>query len=76
MWRARLIRNAFRVMTQIRSGRRQVEIPANKMAGYVYGEATGGWMTSDEAGKPNSLFFGENNPLKVIAIFDKRFLNC
>ncbi len=34
----------------------QVEISTDKMAGYVYGEAVGGWMTPDNARQPHNHF--------------------
>ena len=34
----------------------QVEISTDKMAGYVYGEAAGGWMTPDSDRKPHDHF--------------------
>ena len=34
----------------------QVEISTDKMAGYVYGEAAGGWMTPDADRKPHDTF--------------------
>lgn len=46
----------------------QVEISTDKMAGYVYGEAAGGWMTSDDKRMPHE-FFKENewNSYQVVA---------
>lgn len=34
----------------------QVEISTDKMAGYVYGESAGGWMTPDKDRKPHDHF--------------------
>ena len=46
----------------------QVEISTDKMAGYVYGEAAGGWMTPDSDRKPHDLFKdGEWNSYRVVA---------
>ena len=46
----------------------QVEIATNGTAGYIYGEAAGGWMTPDEARKPHD-HFKENqwNSYRVVA---------
>lgn len=46
----------------------QVEIATNGTAGYIYGEAAGGWMTPDEARKPHD-HFQENqwNSYRVVA---------
>lgn len=47
----------------------QVEISVNDgMAGYVYGEAAGGWMTPDDDRKPHEHFKdGEWNSYRVVA---------
>lgn len=46
----------------------QVEISLDKMAGYVYGEAAGGWMTPDADRKPHEHFIdGEWNRYRVVA---------
>jgi hypothetical protein len=46
----------------------QVEISLDGMAGYVYGEAAGGWMTPDEDRKPHQYFRdGEWNAYHVVA---------
>lgn len=46
----------------------QVEISLDGMAGYVYGEAAGGWMTPDADRKPHQLFKdGEWNAYHVVA---------
>ncbi|MDB4632092.1 DUF1080 domain-containing protein [bacterium] len=46
----------------------QVEISTDKMAGYVYGEAAGGWMTPDSDRKPHDNFKdGEWNSYHVVA---------
>ncbi|HIE96549.1 MAG TPA: DUF1080 domain-containing protein [Planctomycetes bacterium] len=46
----------------------QVEISLDGMAGYVYGEAAGGWMTPDADRKPHQLFKdGEWNAYRVVA---------
>jgi hypothetical protein len=47
----------------------QVEISVNDgMAGYVYGEAAGGWMTPDDVRKPHKYFKdGEWNSYHVVA---------
>lgn len=50
----------------------QVEISLDGMAGYIYGEAAGGWMTPDEDRKPNKLFKdGEWNSYRVVAVGNK-----
>lgn len=47
----------------------QVEISLDKMAGYVYGEAAGGWMTPDEDRKPHDTFKDrEWNSYHVVAV--------
>ncbi len=44
----------------------QVEISLDKMAGYVYGEAAGGWMTPDAVRKPHDTFKdGEWNSYRI-----------
>ncbi len=46
----------------------QVEISTDKMAGYVYGEAAGGWMTPDEDRRPHDTFQeNEWNSYHVVA---------
>lgn len=46
----------------------QVEISLDGMAGYVYGEAAGGWMTPDADRKPHQNFKdGEWNSYHVVA---------
>lgn len=46
----------------------QVEISLDGMAGYVYGEAAGGWMTPDADRKPHQHFKdGEWNAYHVVA---------
>ena len=46
----------------------QVEIAINGSAGYVYGEAAGGWMTPDKDRKPHSFFKnGQWNSYHVVA---------
>ncbi|MGB7342994.1 MAG: DUF1080 domain-containing protein [Pirellulaceae bacterium] len=46
----------------------QVEISLDKMAGYVYGEAAGGWMTPDADRKPHDTFKdGQWNSYRVVA---------
>ncbi len=47
----------------------QVEISLDGMAGYIYGEAAGGWMTPDEDRKPHQYFKdGEWNAYHVVAV--------
>ena len=47
----------------------QVEIATNGTAGYVYGEAAGGWMTPDEVRKPHQVFQdGQWNAYHVLAV--------
>ncbi len=49
----------------------QVEISLDGMAGYVYGEAAGGWMTPDEDRKAHQYFKdGEWNAYHVVAYGD------
>ena len=46
----------------------QVEISLDGMAGYVYGEAAGGWMTPDDDRKPHQHFRdGEWNTYQIVA---------
>ena len=46
----------------------QVEISLDKMAGYVYGESAGGWMTPDADRKPHEHFIdGEWNSYRIVA---------
>jgi Domain of Unknown Function (DUF1080) len=46
----------------------QVEISTDKMAGYVYGESAGGWMTPDKDRKPhNHLLEGQWNSYHIVA---------
>jgi len=46
----------------------QVEISLDKMAGYVYGESAGGWMTPDADRKPTDRFIdGEWNSYRIVA---------
>ncbi|MBB3207381.1 hypothetical protein FHS27_003202 [Rhodopirellula rubra] len=46
----------------------QVEISLDKMAGYVYGESAGGWMTPDSDRTPHDTFQdGEWNSYRVVA---------
>ena len=46
----------------------QVEIATNGTAGYIYGEAAGGWMTPDDARQPHSYFKeGDWNAYHVVA---------
>ena len=50
----------------------QVEISLDGMAGYVYGESAGGWMTPDSDRKPHKHFKdGEWNSYRVVAQGDK-----
>lgn len=50
----------------------QVEISLDKMAGYIYGEAAGGWMTPDADRKPHSTFIdGQWNSYRVLASGNK-----
>lgn len=50
----------------------QVEISLDGMAGYVYGESAGGWMTPDSDRKPHKHFKdGEWNSYRVVAKGDK-----
>ncbi|MFG0263191.1 MAG: DUF1080 domain-containing protein, partial [Novipirellula sp. JB048] len=46
----------------------QVEISTDKMAGYIYGEAAGGWMTPDIDRKPHDVFKEDQwNRYRVLA---------
>lgn len=46
----------------------QVEISNDKMAGYIYGEAAGGWMTPDADRTPHDTFQdGKWNSYRVVA---------
>ncbi|MEZ6128586.1 MAG: DUF1080 domain-containing protein [Planctomycetaceae bacterium] len=50
----------------------QVEISTDKMAGYVYGESAGGWMTPDSDRKPHNTFVeNEWNSYHVVAFGNK-----
>lgn len=50
----------------------QVEISTDKMAGYVYGEAAGGWMTPGADRKPHDTFKEEEwNTYHVVAFGNK-----
>lgn len=50
----------------------QVEISTDRMAGYVYGEAAGGWMTPNEDRKPHDHFKKEQwNSYRVVAFGNK-----
>lgn len=50
----------------------QVEISLDKMAGYVYGESAGGWMTPDADRKPHDTFQdGEWNSYQIVAVGDR-----
>lgn len=50
----------------------QVEISLDGMAGYVYGEAAGGWMTPDADRKPHQYFKdGEWNAYHIVAVGSK-----
>lgn len=47
----------------------QVEISLDGMAGYVYGEAAGGWMTADDVRKPHDHFRdGQWNSYRIVAV--------
>lgn len=49
----------------------QVEISLDGMAGYIYGEAAGGWMTPEEARQPHETFKdGEWNSYHIVAFGD------
>lgn len=50
----------------------QVEISLDGMAGYVYGEAAGGWMTPDADREPHQYFKdGEWNAYHIVAVGSK-----
>ena len=50
----------------------QVEISTDKMAGYVYGESVGGWMTPDADRKPHDTFQEDKwNSYHVVAFGNK-----
>ena len=50
----------------------QVEISTDGMAGYVYGEAAGGWMTPGKDRKAHALFKeGEWNHYHIVAFGNK-----
>jgi Domain of Unknown Function (DUF1080) len=50
----------------------QVEISIDHMAGYVYGESAGGWMTPDADRKPHDFFKdGEWNSYHIVAFGNK-----
>ncbi|MCA9216454.1 MAG: DUF1080 domain-containing protein [Planctomycetales bacterium] len=50
----------------------QVEISLDGLAGYVYGEAAGGWMTPDTDRKPHQHFNdGQWNVYRVVAVGNK-----
>ena len=50
----------------------QVEISLDKMAGYIYGESAGGWMTPDADRKPHDTFQdGKWNSYRVVAVGNK-----
>ena len=56
----------------------QVEIALDGMAGYVYGEDAGGWMTPDQARKPHQHFRdGQWNAYHIVAFGNRiqTFLN-
>lgn len=47
----------------------QIEIATNGTAGYIYGEAAGGWMTPDDKRTPHKSFKdGEWNTYHVVAV--------
>ncbi len=47
----------------------QVEISTDKMAGYIYGESAGGWMTPDKDRQPHNHFKeNEWNSYHVVAV--------
>jgi hypothetical protein len=47
----------------------QVEISTDRMAGYIYGEAAGGWMTPDEDRHPHEYFKEDQwNSYRVLAV--------
>jgi hypothetical protein len=50
----------------------QVEISLDKMAGYIYGESAGGWMTPDAERQPHDRFIdGQWNSYRVVAYRDQ-----
>ena len=50
----------------------QVEISLDGLAGYVYGESAGGWMTPDGDRKPHQQFKdGEWNTYQIVAVGNK-----
>jgi hypothetical protein len=50
----------------------QVEIAVNGTAGYLYGEAAGGWMTPDDVRNPHSHFLENKwNSYHVLAVGDR-----
>ncbi len=50
----------------------QIEISLDGMAGYVYGEAAGGWMTPDQDRKAHAQFKdGEWNSYRIVAFGNK-----
>ena len=50
----------------------QVEISLDGLAGYVYGESAGGWMTPDADRKPHQQFKdGEWNTYQIVAVGNK-----
>ncbi len=50
----------------------QVEISLDGLAGYVYGESAGGWMTPDSDRKPHQQFKdGEWNTYQIVAVGNK-----
>ncbi|MCM2373649.1 3-keto-disaccharide hydrolase [Aporhodopirellula aestuarii] len=50
----------------------QVEISYDKMAGYIYGEAAGGWMTPDADRVPNDhVKNGQWNTYRIVAKGDR-----
>lgn len=50
----------------------QVEISTDKMAGYVYGEAAGGWMTPNADRQPHdTILVNEWNSYRVLAVGNK-----
>lgn len=69
------LNSGVQIRSQTRGGRRgrvngpQVEIESSPgEAGYIYGEAAGGWLTPDERRKPHKHFKnGEWNQFRVVA---------
>ncbi len=50
----------------------QVEISLDKMAGYIYGESAGGWMTPDADRQPHDTFIdGQWNSYRIVAYRDQ-----